>query len=114
MFERRLHHLQEQHLNASTDDASLLVKNYNFSIILVEIIDGIAMLQCKAEWPSNDMSINYSTIPHMHDVKTKLELPKVSIPKFEGSFAKWQSFHDMFVNMIHNHSCHPNIYVSKG
>lgn len=31
----------------------------------------------------------------------QVQLPKVSIPKFDGCYLKWQQFHDLFKKMIH-------------
>ncbi|XP_043865296.1 uncharacterized protein LOC122757404 [Drosophila mojavensis] len=33
--------------------------------------------------------------------QTQVQLPKVSIPQFDGCYLKWQQFHDLFTKMIH-------------
>ena len=44
---------------------------------------------------------NQSNTISQEDATKKLILHKLVIPKFDGSYLKWQSFYDMFVNMIH-------------
>lgn len=34
------------------------------------------------------------------NVRTKIELPKLSLPKFDGDYLKWQEFQDLFEQMV--------------
>ncbi|XP_014298276.2 uncharacterized protein LOC106693752 [Microplitis demolitor] len=52
-------------------------------------------------------SIQYNNNPSQNNdpvaiMKPHIRLPEISIPKFDGSIEKWQSFRDMFISRIGN------------
>ena len=100
LYESRLAAIQEQHIIQTGVLRDFNQNESQLSKSMDELIDGIAMLYEKAKE-------NVKETPLSHDIATpnnacnKLILPKLMIPKFDGSYLKWQSFHDMFYNMVH-------------
>lgn len=60
------------------------------------VIDGLTKLQVMSNQPSRTYSAGQQTL-----MATSLPLPKISIPKFDGDYAKWTQFYDMFLHMVH-------------
>lgn len=53
----------------------------------------------------NDISLNQTTRPHnqhMQDIK----LPRITVPKFDGNYQYWTSFHDAFVSLVDSNSAY--------
>jgi hypothetical protein len=65
----------------------------------------IAVIKNQTACDVNVPQIVTSTLP----TAPPLPLPKVSIPKFDGDYLKWQQFHDMFKKMIHEATSIPII-----
>lgn len=40
---------------------------------------------------------------------SEVRLPRISIPTFNGNYTEWQSFHDLFVALIHNNASIENV-----
>lgn len=49
-------------------------------------------------------------IRHMKkDSHDDFKLPRITLPKFDGSFSKWPEFRDLFVSLIHNRKTIPKV-----
>lgn len=40
-------------------------------------------------------------VPEKH---IDIRLPRIEIPRFDGEYSSWRSFHDMFISLIHNNN----------
>lgn len=65
--------------------------------------------------PADSRDID-SILQSPHDISSSvrlrdhcLKLPKIELPKFDGSFQQWDSFKDLFVTLVHQNSDIPDI-----
>ncbi|XP_063630296.1 uncharacterized protein LOC134801610 [Cydia splendana] len=49
------------------------------------------------------------TVSNTSTSNSEVRLPRISIPTFNGNYTEWQSFHDLFVALIHNNSSLENV-----
>lgn len=69
-----------------------------YSEYMGELVEGLRKLAAPA--PPNT-----TNIPPVHTttvVQQESSLPKITIPKYNGDYDMWRSFHDLFVSLIHN------------
>ncbi|XP_061724321.1 uncharacterized protein LOC133530427 [Cydia pomonella] len=52
---------------------------------------------------------NQITVSNTNTSNSEVRLPRISIPTFSGNYTEWQSFHDLFVALIHNNSSLENV-----
>ena len=68
----------------------LQAKIHELFIVLTDRID---------QFPDSTVSSPPPSVPNPHPVKHNL--PKISLPKFNGEFSEWENFWGLFSNLIH-------------
>ncbi|XP_076384174.1 uncharacterized protein LOC143262193 [Megalopta genalis] len=65
----------------------------------------------KHKLPSlSESTVSLNSIPASSLVKVPSLLPKIQIKPFDGSYMEWNSFHDMFLNLVHENESIPAVH----
>lgn len=76
------------------------VAEFKYSEYMGELVEGLR----KFAMPATQ---NATNIPPMHQttvVQQESLLPRITIPKYNGDYELWRSFHDLFISIVHNNA----------
>lgn len=75
------------------------ITDQKYSEYLAEMVEHLRKLSTD----SNTSTPQPPSVIHTPVVHTQESLlPKISLPKYDGDYDKWQSFHDLYVSLVHN------------
>lgn len=57
-------------------------------------------------FPDTLNSSSSANVPHINETSRIIQLPKIDLPKFDGTLINWISFRDTFISLVHDN---PNI-----
>ncbi|XP_055839054.1 uncharacterized protein LOC129907036 [Episyrphus balteatus] len=78
----------------------LVVYDQIFDIYLeyrAELVDAMAKTT-----PVSGASSSGGTLPSTGQTSSGIRLPRIDLPKFDGSYVTWRGFHDRFLALVHN------------
>lgn len=70
---------------------------FKYAEYLAELTEGLRKFAVPTQQPAFDNPVNQTTTI----IQQESALPKITIPKYDGNYDMWKSFHDLFVSLIH-------------